>query len=142
FHVTGVQTCALPISGIESRVLAWLAGEQWVLDVSVAADENRGQDLYVHTVCRAYGIDVNTFDKDSKEGSYLRQQGKGMVLSLGYEGGVAAFISIAAAYGLDLDELGHRAPDILPSEHMLRARDTFAWASKKGKTYGLPEHVY
>ncbi|MFO7306624.1 MAG: DNA polymerase [Gammaproteobacteria bacterium] len=129
-------------SGIESRVLAWLAGEQWVLDVSVAADENRGQDLYVHTVCRAYGIDVNTFDKDSKEGSYLRQQGKGMVLSLGYEGGVAAFISIAAAYGLDLDELGHRAPDILPSEHMLRARDTFAWAAKKGKTYGLPEHVY
>lgn len=123
-------------SGIESRVLAWLAGEQWVLDVSVEADEGRGKDLYIHTVARAYGKALEEID------SYLRQQGKGMVLSLGYEGGVAAFISIAAAYGLDLDLLGRMAVDILPFEYMQRARDTYQWALKKDKTYGLPAHVY
>lgn len=129
-------------SGIESRVLAWLAGEQWVLDVSVAADEGKGKDLYIHTVCRGYGIDVDTFDKDSKEGSYLRQQGKGMVLSMGYEGGVGAFLSIAAAYGLDLDELGAKAPDMIPFELMARAADAYEWAVKKERTFGLSRPVY
>lgn len=123
-------------SGIESRVLAWLAGEQWVLDVSVASDKKLGKDLYIHTVARAYGMDLDAID------SYLRQQGKGMVLSLGYEGGVAAFISIAAAYGLDLDELGLKAPDILPYEYMVRAADTYEWALKKGKTHGMEKHIY
>lgn len=123
-------------SGIESRVLAWLAGEQWVLDVSVAADEGRGKDLYIHTVARAYAMALEEID------SYLRQQGKGMVLSLGYEGGVAAFISIAAAYGLDLWELARKVPEIMPYEFMQRARDTWQWALKKGKTYGMEEPVY
>lgn len=124
-------------SGIESRVLAWLAGEQWVLDVSMAADKDKkAGDLYEHTVARAYGMLLEEIT------SYLRQQGKGMVLSLGYEGGVKAFLSIASAYGLDLDELGRVGPDILPSEHLMRSADTWEWAVKKGKTAGLDRAVY
>lgn len=123
-------------SGIESRVLAWLAGEQWVLDVSTAADQGTGKDLYVHTVAKAYGMALEEIT------SYLRQQGKGMVLSLGYEGGVKAFLSIAAAYGLDLDELGIKGPDILPTEHLSRAADVYAWALKKDKTFGLSRASY
>jgi DNA polymerase len=126
-------------SGIESRVLAWLAGEQWVLDVSSAADHDpkNNKDLYVHTVAKAYGMALDDID------SYLRQQGKGMVLSLGYEGGVKAFLSIAAAYGLDIEELGRKGPDILPSEHLARAADVYDWAVKKDKTFGLarPEYI-
>lgn len=124
-------------SGIESRVLAWLAGEQWVLDVSAAADKDKkAGDLYEHTVARAYGLELPAVT------SYLRQQGKGMVLSLGYEGGVKAFLSIAAAYGLDLEELGAKGPDILPVEHLDRAADVYQWALKKDKTFGLSEPVY
>lgn len=129
-------------SGIESRVLAWLAGEQWVLDVSVAADEKRGKDLYVHTVCRGYNLDVDEFNPKSAEGAYLRQQGKGMVLALGYEGGVGAFLGIAYQYGLDIAELAAKAPDMLPFELLAKSADTYEWAVDKGKTYGLTREEF
>lgn len=55
-------------NAIEARVLAWLAGEQWVLD----AFEN-GRDIYVETAERMGGL--------------TRFQGKVAVLALGYAGG-------------------------------------------------------
>lgn len=55
-------------SAIEARVLAWLAGEQWVLDAF-----EQGRDLYVETADRMGGLS--------------RSQGKIAVLALGYNGG-------------------------------------------------------
>ena len=39
-------------SAIEARVLAWLAGEQWVLDAFLA-----GRDIYIETASRMFGVD-------------------------------------------------------------------------------------
>lgn len=72
-------------SAIEARVLAWLAGEQWVLDAF-----RNGQDLYVETA-RRFG-----------EG-FTRQHGKVTVLALGYGGSVGALRNMGAQ-GTD-DEL-------------------------------------
>ena len=59
-------------SGIEARVLAWLAGEQWVLDAVEA-----GRDLYVETAERMGG-------------GMQRPEGKIAVLAGGYQGSVGS----------------------------------------------------
>ena len=74
-------------SAIEARVLAWLAGEQWVLDVF----ENGG-DIYCATAERMFGVKV---EKHGLNGE-LRQKGKQATLSCGYGGGVGAMIAMGA----------------------------------------------
>lgn len=65
-------------SAIEARVLAWLAGEQWVLDAFAA-----GRDIYVETASRMFHVPY-------EEAKVLRKKGKVAVLALGYAGGVAS----------------------------------------------------
>lgn len=64
-------------SAIECRVLAWLAGEQWVLDVF--AD---GGDIYCATASKMFGVPV---EKHGVNGE-LRQKGKQATLSCIAEG--------------------------------------------------------
>ena len=64
-------------SAIEARVLAWLAGEQWVLD----AFEN-GEDIYCRTASRMFGMPV---EKHGVNG-HLRQKGKIATLACIAEG--------------------------------------------------------
>lgn len=68
-------------SAIEARVIAWLAGEQWVLDVFTS-----GGDIYCATASQMFGVPVEKHGQNSE----LRQKGKVAVLALGYGGGVAA----------------------------------------------------
>ncbi len=68
-------------SAIEARVIAWIAGETWVLDAFRA-----GHDIYCETASRMFGVPV---EKHGVNGG-LRQKGKVAVLGLGYGGGVAA----------------------------------------------------
>lgn len=68
-------------SAIEARVIAWLAGEQWVLDVFRA-----GGDIYCATAGQMFNCKVEKHGQNSG----LRQKGKIAVLALGYGGGVAA----------------------------------------------------
>lgn len=61
-----------------------------------------GLDLYKGTYARgASGVDPN-FDHKTLAGYMQRQIGKVMELGLGYEGGVAAFLTFAAVYQMDL----------------------------------------
>ncbi|MBS4889727.1 MAG: hypothetical protein KHZ80_06820 [Anaerococcus vaginalis] len=64
-------------SAIEARVLAWIAGEQWVLD----AFEN-GEDIYCRTASRMFGVPV---EKHGVNG-HLRQKGKIATLACIAEG--------------------------------------------------------
>jgi DNA polymerase len=73
-------------SAIEARVLAWLAGEKWVLDVF-----RRGGDLYVAAAARMLNVPE---DRVSKE---QRQQGKVATLALGYQGGPPALKAMGAS---------------------------------------------
>lgn len=68
-------------SAIEARVIAWLAGEQWVLDVF-----RGGGDIYCATAGQMFNCTVEKHGQNSE----LRQKGKIAVLALGYGGGVAA----------------------------------------------------
>lgn len=68
-------------SAIEARVIAWLAGEQWVLDVF-----REGGDIYCATASQMFGVPVEKHGRNAE----LRQKGKIAVLALGYGGGVAA----------------------------------------------------
>lgn len=82
-------------SAIEARVLAWLAGEKWVLDVF------RGDGkVYEATASRMFGVPVERVGKE------LRQRGKVATLALGYQGGPKALERMGAlAMGIPAEEL-------------------------------------
>ncbi len=83
-------------SAIEARVIAWLAGEDWVLDVF-----RRGGDIYCETASRMFGVPVEKHGANS----HLRQKGKISVLALGYGGGVSALEAMGGSkLGLTTDE--------------------------------------
>ena len=68
-------------SAIECRVIAWLAGEQWVLDVF-----RSGGDIYCAAASQMFGKPVEKHGRNAE----LRQKGKIATLALGYGGGVSA----------------------------------------------------
>lgn len=75
-------------SAIEARVVAWLAGEEWVLDVF----RTHGK-IYEATASMLYGIPLDRIKKGNPEYSY-RQNGKAATLALGYGGGAPALIRV------------------------------------------------
>lgn len=90
-----IRTCFIPSEGchfvvtdfsaIEARVIAWMAGEKWRLDVF----ENGG-DIYCESASQMFHVPVV---KHGINGN-LRQQGKIAELALGYGGGVGAIASM------------------------------------------------
>lgn len=68
-------------SAIEARVIAWIAGENWVLDVF-----RSGGDIYCATASQMFGVPVEKHGANAE----LRQKGKIAVLALGYGGGIGA----------------------------------------------------
>ena len=84
-------------SAIEARVLAWLAGEQWVLDAF-----KNGEDIYCKTASRMFGVNVEKHG----ENSHLRQKGKIATLACGYQGALGALKAMGGIeMGLSEDEL-------------------------------------
>lgn len=84
-------------SAIEARVIAYLAGEQWVLDVFRTTGK-----IYEATASRMLGIPA----EDIKKGSPERQKGKVATLALGYQGGVGSLVAMGALkMGIPEEEL-------------------------------------
>lgn len=80
-------------TAIEARVLAWLAGEQWRMDIFRSKEK---RDIYKESASRMFHIDLETMsDKD-------RQKGKVAELALGYQGGARALEKMGDALGVDL----------------------------------------
>ena len=91
-------------SAIEARVIAWLSGEEWVLDVF----RTHGK-IYEATASQMFGIPMELIKKGNPEYGY-RQKGKVATLALGYQGGTGSLISMGALRnGLTEEEL----PDIV-----------------------------
>lgn len=91
-------------SAIEARVIAWLAGEQWVLDVF----RTHGK-IYEATASQMFGVPMDKIKKGNPEYGY-RQKGKVATLALGYQGGTGSLVSMGALrMGLEENEL----PDIV-----------------------------
>lgn len=85
----GHDLVAADFSAIEARVLAWLAGEEKVLDIF----RTHGK-IYEHAAAGIYHVDMDSVSKAQ------RQIGKVAVLALGYGGGVGAFQSMARNYNV------------------------------------------
>lgn len=91
-------------SAIEARVIAWLAGEQWVNEVFATHGK-----IYEATAAQMFGVPVERIVKGNPEYA-LRQKGKVATLALGYQGGTHSLVSMGALkMGLTEDEL----PDIV-----------------------------
>lgn len=83
-------------SAIEARVIAWLAGEEWVLDVF-----RSNGDIYCANASRMFKVPVEKHGQNAA----LRQKGKIATLALGYGGGVSALEAMGGSkLGLTEDE--------------------------------------
>lgn len=91
-------------SAIEARVISWLAGEQWRLEVF----RTHGK-IYEASASQMFGVPIELIKKGNPEYA-LRQKGKVAELALGYQGGPGALISMGA---LDMGLREEELPDIV-----------------------------
>lgn len=107
-------------SAIEARVIAWLAGEQWVNEVFATHGK-----IYEATASQMFGVPVEKIVKGNPEYA-LRQKGKVATLALGYQGGPPALIAMGAlSMGLTEEEL----PDIVQRWRQANPRIRDLWYS-------------
>ena len=91
-------------SAIEARVISWLAGEQWRLEVF----RTHGK-IYEASASQMFGVPIELIKKGNPEYA-LRAKGKVAELALGYQGSSGALINMGALdMGLHEEEL----PDIV-----------------------------
>ena len=91
-------------SAIEARVISWLAGEQWRLDVF-----NSHGKIYEASASQMFGVPIELIKKGNPEYA-LRAKGKVAELALGYQGSVGALIQMGA---LDMGLTEEELPDIV-----------------------------
>ena len=93
----GCRFVVADFSAIEARVLAWLAGERWRLEVF----SSHGK-IYEASASAMFHVPIEEVTK----GSPLRQKGKIAELGLGYGGAAGALVSMGALdMGLSEDDL-------------------------------------
>lgn len=124
----GKKLVIADLANIEGRMAAWLAGESWKLqafrdyDTFVLDDEGKripakkkgewlrkGLDLYIKAYMSSFNVtDASLVGKDE------RQIGKVEELMFQYGGGVGAWLTGAATYGIDLDAMTEQVHDTIP----------------------------
>lgn len=94
---SGCRFIVADFSAIEARVIAWVAGESWRMDVFAG-----GGDIYCASASQMFNVLV---EKNGING-HLRQKGKIAELALGYGGSVGALKAMGAIQmGLTEEEL-------------------------------------
>jgi len=107
-------------SSIEARVISWLAGEQWRLEVF----RTHGK-IYEASASQMFGVPIERIKKGNPEYA-LRQRGKVAELALGYQGSSGALIAMGALdMGIPEDDL----PDIVSRWREANKRIVDLWYS-------------
>jgi len=99
----GNELVAADFSAIEARVIAWMAGEQWRLEVFAT----HGQ-IYEASASMMFGVPWSEFQDYIDRGKKhpLRAKGKVSELALGFQGGVGALQAMGAEKeGLTIEEM-------------------------------------
>jgi DNA polymerase len=113
-------------SSIEARVISWLAGEQWRLDVF----RTHGK-IYEASASQMFGVPIEKIKKGNPEYA-LRQKGKVAELALGYQGSPAALIKMGALdKGLTEEEL----PDIVARWREANKRICDLWCAVENAAF-------
>ena len=102
----GCRFIVADFSAIEARVLAWLADEQWRMDVF-----NTHGKIYEASAEQMFHLPVGSV----KKGDPMRQKGKIAELALGYGGSVGAMKSMGAL------EMGLKEEELKPIVNSWRA---------------------
>lgn len=124
----GNELIAADFSSIEARALAWLAGQDNILEEFIAE-----RDLYKVAAVDIFGVDYPLIDKDQ------RAVGKVSELALGYGGGIGAYSTMARGYGVDLEAL---PAIIFPPGHIESLDRQFAgWRHTGDDAWELPREV-
>lgn len=123
----GKKLVVADLSNIEGRFAAWLAGEDWKLQAFRDFDAGISPDLYIMAYAKAFNVDPKSVDKKTIRGYEQRQMGKVMELMLQYGGGVGAFITGAATYGIDLTAMADGVWDTLPIAVRNEAEGFLEW---------------
>tara|TARA_R100001143_G_C3360997_1_gene135682 strand:- start:13858 stop:15948 length:2091 start_codon:yes stop_codon:yes gene_type:complete len=123
-------------SNIEGVCNAWVAGDEKKLQRFRDNYFGDGPDCYVLLYSDSFGVPIDSVDDKQ------RQMGKGMELSMGYGGGVGAFIQTSASYGLDLEELGRVVPGLVSAGVYQKAENAWKRAFIRGEDHGVEADVY
>lgn len=121
-----VRSCIIPEAGhkfvvadysnVEGRGLAWLAGEDDLIEVFV-----NGVDVYKKLASTVFNVAYEGVTKDQ------RQIAKAMVLGLGYAGGVGAFVTFAKNLGLDLNDMARTLDGTFPDHIWAATARGYEW---------------
>lgn len=111
----GCRFLVADFSAIEARVLAWLSGEQWRLDVFASHGK-----IYEASASAMFHVPIEEITK----GSPLRQKGKISELALGYGGSVGALTSMGA---LDMGLKGEELPSLVSAWRSANPHITKFW---------------
>ena len=134
----GNKLVVADFSAIEARVIAWLAGEQWVNEVF--ATHGR---IYEATAAQMFHVPVELIVKGNPEYE-LRQKGKVATLALGYQGASGALIQMGALnMGIAEEEL----PDIVTRWRAANRRIVDLWYAIDGAILAVmrtaqPQGIY
>lgn len=127
----GKKFIVADFSAIEARVLSWLAGEQWRMDVF----RTHGK-IYEASASAMFGVPVEKIVKGNAEYA-LRAKGKIAELALGYQGAAGSLISMGA---LDMGLSEGELPDIVKRWRGSNRRIVDFWAAAERHAMAAVRH--
>lgn len=95
----GSRFLTADFSNVEGRVLPWMAGEEWKLEMFRSIDAGEGKDPYLVAASGIFGEEID--DKEDPR----RQAGKVSELAFGYQGGAGAYANMGASLGINVEAM-------------------------------------